>query len=125
MMDDEIILTNTYLNSRKKIATTNQSSNNRKKSDFKKINVSWKPDLAIEHVYCPNSIINVQVNQPKKMPPKERSESVGNKEEKDKKQKNTNNLQEKTNSLSEMNVTKKWTELREMWMKEKENHKEK
>lgn len=115
MMDDEIILTNTYLNSRKKVPTTNQSSNSRKKLDSKKVNVSWKNDLVVEHCYCPNSIINVQVNnQPKKIPPKERSESVGNKE--DKKQKN---LQEKTNSLSEMNVTKKWTELREMWMKEK------
>ena len=30
----------------------------------------------------------------------------------EKKQKTATNLQEKSNSLSEMNVTKKWTELR-------------
>ena len=29
--------------------------------------------------------------------------------------------EEKKNILSQMNVTKKWAELREMWMKQKEN----
>ena len=34
-------------------------------------------------------------------------------------------VQEKPKNLTEMNVTKKWTDLREMWLREKEQQKQK
>lgn len=83
MGEEEIILTNTYLNSKKRNIL---AENQRKKPLSKKGNISWKNDLIIEHSYCPNSIIAVNnpYLQSKKVnnthPVRDRSDSAASKE---------------------------------------------
>lgn len=58
--DEEIVLTNTFLNSRKRPPQEVKSGKRRKKTK----NLSWKENLQVEHVYSSNTII-AQLNLPR------------------------------------------------------------
>lgn len=62
MSDEEIIITNTYLNSKNKFLVAH-NPNNHAVRNKNKSNVSWKKDMIIEHVYCPNSVIHEKVEK--------------------------------------------------------------
>jgi len=53
-----VIITNTYLNSKNKFATPQSSLGTKNKN---KNSISWKKDMIIEHLYCPNSIIQEKI----------------------------------------------------------------
>ena len=67
MSDEEIILTNTYCNSKNKFINDHNNGNKRPSSASSKTNknsigtvkknIQWKKDLVIEHVYSPNTAI--------------------------------------------------------------------
>jgi hypothetical protein len=58
--EEEIILTNTFLNSRKRAAQDAQKVVKRKKKTQKALN--WKENISVEHVYSSNTVIS-QLNQ--------------------------------------------------------------
>ena len=59
MAEEEILITNTFLNSRKKGPLDIQKSNKKKKNNK---NINWKDSISVEHVYSSNTIIS-QLNQ--------------------------------------------------------------
>ena len=81
MTEEEVILTNTFLNSKKGKSVEQPM----KKTSFKKKSVSWKNDLAVEYNYCPNSVItlnNPYLEDKKVNLHKERSDSLVGKSQK-------------------------------------------
>lgn len=73
--EEEIVLTNTFLNSRKRPPQEAMKAVKRRKKAMKTLN--WKENLSVEHVYSSNTII-CQLNQarPSMIEQKPRSDSV-------------------------------------------------
>ena len=78
--DEEIVLTNTFLNSRKRNMQEPSKLAKKKKKTMKTLN--WKENLSVEHVYSSSTIIS-QLNQsrPSIIETKTRSDSVNSRKQ--------------------------------------------
>ena len=127
MTEEELLITNTFLNSRRKTVQDPSKLPRRKKRAQKTL--TWKENMSEEHVYSCSSVISpgqFTVLQQTK----QRSDSLNIRKPEEVGKgiagkiliaKQTMRADKATSILTEMNVTKKWTELREAWIKEKEN----
>lgn len=79
MGDDEIVLTNTFLNSRKKGVQEGQRVRRKRKTQK---TLSWKEGISCEHIYNSSTVI-AQLAQPKTalLEQKPRSDSVNSKKQ--------------------------------------------
>lgn len=106
-----------------------KSAKRRKKTK----NLCWKENLQVEHVYSSSTVISqLNVPRPAAIEQKPRSDSIKSRKQEEEAPaksitgkilvaKQAIRADKASSILTEMNVTRKWNELRESWMKEKEN----
>lgn len=92
--------------------------------------LNWKENLSVEHVYSASTVIS-QLNQPTRpshiQSKQPRSDSINSKKNEPEAPKSITGkilvakqairADKASSILTQMNVTKKWNELRETWMK--------
>jgi hypothetical protein len=118
MSEEEIILHNTFLNSRKRHPEDPHKVIRKKKKQGKSI--AWREMLSTEHTYSENVPIAQTQTRPSLLEPKPRSESTNSRKGEESKgitgkiltAKQAIKADKASAILTEMNVTKKWTELK-------------